>query len=348
MPPLVPSAALYAASHPFTALPVDAVAPLPGVETLLALFDCVPLVALGESPALVQEWDFIAALVRHPDFAGTVDVIVVDFGSAQHQPLIDAYLSGAEVAAADLRLVWRDVVNTAPGALDAPVYAAFFESIRAINLLVPPAERLRVILAGPPVGWQAVRGGNGLLSLLWAQNAYAADVVMREVLAQGRRALLIADSARLGRGTAASGSLAPGHIRRLAVPAPTIVQEIERSYAGSIFLIEPHTGYIDDRCNAEVEARLAGWPLESFAYLDGTWLDLADAGQRPHRRGRRPDGYLYLGPRDRLAWALPDTTTYDDAYAAELNRRCALVNVALRAERAAHRRDRPPERRVRV
>jgi hypothetical protein len=333
-------------AHPLAALPQDDAAPLTGIETLLTLFQQVPLVALGESAGLMQEWRFLTALVQHPDFAGTVDAVVVDFGSARYQALVDAYVSGGHADLSDVRRVWREQVDSAPGTFDAPVYEAFLRTVRQVNQALPPQRMIRLVLGGHPIVWSAVRTSEALLSLLWAQNAYFADVVAREVLASGRRALLIADRTRLWR-SPLGDALAPGQVRRLSVPAPTIVQEVERAH-GAVFLIEPHTGLMDDGENDALEARLAGWPCDSLALVRDTWLEAAVSGalkrpparwRRPLRsgRGRLPDGYLYLGPRSSLTWALPDVAAFDDLYRVELRRRQSLVRAALLAERAARK-----------
>jgi hypothetical protein len=76
--------------------------------------------------------------------------IVVEFGNALHQDIADRFiLEGKPVADADLQKIWRHTIG-GNVLWDAPVYAQFFRSVRAVNALRPPKQRLRVLLGDPP------------------------------------------------------------------------------------------------------------------------------------------------------------------------------------------------------
>jgi hypothetical protein len=62
------------------------------------------LVGLGEIHRSATEHEFIRELVSHPDFAA--DCLVIEFGNALYQELLDAYIGGKEVPLAELRQVW--------------------------------------------------------------------------------------------------------------------------------------------------------------------------------------------------------------------------------------------------
>src|ERR1700687_511311 len=62
-----------------------ALEPMPAIAGLLELFATHRLVALGEAHGLQDEADFITALLHHPAFPATVQVIVVEFGNARFQ-----------------------------------------------------------------------------------------------------------------------------------------------------------------------------------------------------------------------------------------------------------------------
>jgi hypothetical protein len=76
-----------------------ALAPLPAVTGLLDLFATHPLVACGELHGCQDESEFITALLHHPAFPRTVQVIVVEFGNARHQAVVDRFIAGEPVAA---------------------------------------------------------------------------------------------------------------------------------------------------------------------------------------------------------------------------------------------------------
>ena len=85
-----------------------ALEPTPAIPGLLDLFATHPLVALGEMHGSQDQADFVNALLHHPAFPATVQVIVFEVGNARHQALVDRFVAGEPVAARDLRRVWRD------------------------------------------------------------------------------------------------------------------------------------------------------------------------------------------------------------------------------------------------
>lgn len=68
------------------------------LDALLAAFDHVDVVALGEAHGRQADVDLRIRLIRHPTFPQKVRYIVTEFGSAEHQPLLDRYLEGEHVA----------------------------------------------------------------------------------------------------------------------------------------------------------------------------------------------------------------------------------------------------------
>jgi hypothetical protein len=86
----------------------DEAAGLDGIaRTLIAAFDQVDIVALGEAHAWKLDSDLRIAVVRHPDFAKKVRSIVVEFGSATEQSTLDRYIRGENVSRAQLEQVWK-------------------------------------------------------------------------------------------------------------------------------------------------------------------------------------------------------------------------------------------------
>jgi hypothetical protein len=63
--------------------------PVAAHDGILALFQAAPVVALGEAHWLDQQHRLIRKLLLDERFAETVDAVVVEFGNALHQPLID-------------------------------------------------------------------------------------------------------------------------------------------------------------------------------------------------------------------------------------------------------------------
>lgn len=258
-----------------------------------------PVVAFLETHGAADQHEFLRALVADPEFGRHVDDIVVEFGSARYQVTIDRYVRGERVPAASLSRVWSRTTQTS-GVWGHPIYQRFFTAVRAANAGRPPAERVRVLLGDPPIDWRRIRRStcprrpNPACLDYWIsrRTAHYAGVVLAKVLARGRRALVIAGAFHLVR-----------------PPSGGVQNEtgiIERRHPGSVFTVKPHEAF-GGSDGAELERRLAGWPVPSLAVSRGTWLGALDPGlafgagpgsEHPLLRGRledRIDGYLYLG-----------------------------------------------------
>jgi hypothetical protein len=109
---------------------------VPAVDGILKAFQNHPLVAIGDDHNSAQEEDFYAALVRDPRFPTEAGNVVVEFGGAAHQDILDRYLNGQRVSYADLRKVWTDVagwIPTVTGLGYAPTFSRFLRSATAMR-----------------------------------------------------------------------------------------------------------------------------------------------------------------------------------------------------------------------
>ena len=166
------------------------------MRTILEAFDDANLVALGERHWSRQHSEFRKALIRDPTFARKVNDIVIEFGNPLHQAILDRYIDGEDVPAADLRRVWQD--TTGLGAWDSPVYADFLDAVRTENAGLPRGRRLRVLAADYPIDWSAISGPADLPDLD-ERDRSAAAIIRREVLDRGRKALVIFGSLHIYR-----------------------------------------------------------------------------------------------------------------------------------------------------
>jgi hypothetical protein len=267
--------------------------PLPqaAVPAILSSFERYPIVALGEDHRNQQIHDFIVSLVNASDFPNRVNDIVVEFGAARYQELVDRYIAGEAIPLDQLCRVWRDTVNIL--VWDAPVYQRFFETVRAINQKIPQRRRLRVLLGDPVFDWRQVQNNEE-----WDRLAVQRDShhLMRE--------------------------RAYDRYGRNSNERPNLTELLEKNHPGTVFAIWPHTGNWGEI--SEADARLASWPAPSLALLKGTWLGLVAVGQRGNspRMQELADGLLYLG---RVRWqteSRPSDALYaDPVYLGELLRR---------------------------
>jgi hypothetical protein len=177
------------------AVPADA------VTAILDAFKSYDVVALGEGPHGNEEGHaFRLSLIRDPRFTAVVNDIMVEFGTSRYQSVIDRFLNGDAVPDADLRRVWRDTTVASP-ALERPIYEGFYRAVRALNGALPPSRRVRVWLGDAPIEWETITSPLQLRRWGMQKDAHSAGVVKREVLAKGRRALVIYGDGHLqGRG----------------------------------------------------------------------------------------------------------------------------------------------------
>ncbi len=302
---------------------LDEPKPADPFEGIVKAFDKFPIVALGEAHQLQEEADFIAQLIRRPDFSAKVNMIVVEFGNALYQDVIDRYIAGKEVPHTELQQVWRN--TTQFFVWDAAIYEQFFANVRAVNQTLPAARRLRVLLGDPPIDWNKVQTREDAAPF---RDRLAREIVEQEVLAKNRKALIIYGGAHIMRNKGG-------------------ISLIEQKYPQSMFIVLPHFGFFER--NDELEPRFATWPKPSLALVKGTWLGALDGSVftrvsmiRVTREGERigprnpfagtkleelADAYLYFGPSNSLTRSVAPPETYqDEAYVKELKRRYVIAH----------------------
>ena len=169
----------HRASAPGDWLPEEAGGVTAIVHTLIAAFDHVDLVALGEAHERQIDSDLRIALVREPSFASRVHSIVIECASTAGQSTLDRYIAGESVPAVQLKRVWSATAETTNGFCDAPMYPAFLAAVRDVNARLSQGARIRVLAGHPPPG--NMRG----------IEATAAAVIAEHVLGNHGKALLI-------------------------------------------------------------------------------------------------------------------------------------------------------------
>ena len=311
--PALVSAPVPAAAHG-TLRPVEA------TGAILAAVERRPLVALCERHML-QEWhDLIQAVVRHPDLSRRLDDIVVEFGNSAYQALCDRFVvDGEAVALADLAQIWRQIGDPT---WNAPVYEQLYRSVRAVNATRPAGQRVRILLGQAPVTMSHVathpHDRARARALAAPMDEQFATVVEREVLARGRRALLIAGKGHLLRNLSTDRN----------AKTPNAITKIIRTSRAEPYVIDNlllPPGAPPDHQAARAEHELTRTPAAVVAPLAGTWLgatstssgggwinELADRALTPaaNRYDQQADAVLYVGPGDTLTASQPDPAIY--------------------------------------
>ena len=332
---LVAAATIGESIHAQPGVPKPAV-PVDPIPAILEAFRLHEVVALGDAHGNEQAQVFLRSLVRDPRFAARVNDIVIEFGNARYQDLVDRFVNGADIPRDSLAQVWRNTTI----ANEIPVDDEFFRVVRAVNATLPPARRLRVLLGDPPIEWSDVHDRADHDRWLAMRDSYPAALLQVEVIAKERRALLV------------YGQL---HFQRLNLMSnldmedwrvQTIVSLVERAGPTKIFTV----WNVDDAL-AAVQPDVGSWPAPSLATLRGTALGAADASVfvpaparftfrgdtrvevprdqwRSLRAEDQLDAVLYLGPRSAMKQVpLSPAICTNPRYIEERLRRIAVTGI---------------------
>jgi len=228
------------------------------IEAVLDAFRSHAVVALAEGAhGNLQGHDFRLSLIRDSRFAATVNDIVVEFGNARYQGLMDRFIRGDDVADESLRQVWQNTTQPQP-AWDAPIYEEFFRAVRAVNGSLSRDRQLRVVLGDPPIDWEVVRSAEDLRQ--WeGRGRHAAEIIRREVLDKQRRALII---------------YGDGHLFRVPM-IETIVSLLEKSGATRVFTIASPISMPAAANLQALQDDIPSWRVPSLSILRGTVLGAA-------------------------------------------------------------------------
>ena len=278
---------------------VKPAAALDPVRTIIDASRRAPVLAFGEDHGSAATHAFLRALIRDPRFAAAQIDVVVEFGNARYQDVLDRFIAGEEVAETSLQRVWNYTTVGKGVWGKEEIYPRLFREARAINAALPPEQRFRVLGGDPPVDWERADLGGFVRTrsegVEWPtaderydRDFHAAAVIREQVLARGRRALAIYGGHHMMRGE--------GMIRIL-----------EQRFGIRTFVIAAPTAHRME----DVEPSMRSWPIPSMTMVRDTALAPLDAGlllfaRRPQNTaGEYYDAILYLGPASSLTRARP-------------------------------------------
>lgn len=286
-----------------------------GVEFVVKTFDRFPIVAIADLPACDEFHRFLRTLVQSPIFRQKVHYIIVDFGNPLLQSVLDRYLLEGELMPNSvLRHVWDDTTESPDLTWDSPLYAEFFDAIRAVNLGLQKEQRLRVTLADAPISWRKIQTKQQWLILRGQPREDALATAVEDILGQNERALVISAGAHLYRSS------------RLASNARAL---IEKHAPGKLFLVLPQARFGAGDSYKEVERREQAILSGSITLLRNTWIGVQPITGAPDSPQLEDvaDAVLYLGNTDRLTEMQPNALVFrDEEFWTELNRRWKLIH----------------------
>jgi hypothetical protein len=320
-------------------------------DAVFQAFETHQLVGIGDAEsagvqaAFQEHHDVLQTLLADPRLPEVVDDIVIEYGNALYQDLIDSFVLGdALVSDASLRLAWRNNCESPANTCDPPVVEQIYRRVRAINWPLPPGKRIRLLAGDPPIDWSKITTASQVLAFVGERDTYAASVIEKEVLARGRRALIHYGSAHLMHAVS-------------SVSYKSLVSIVEQQTGARVYSIADLVPLTGDP--AGLGTRLAPYPRTTVIPAAGTWLAQFDAGDifatvlgQPGKApvgafcgipfGEMLDAGLWLGQPSVLTQSVPNPAIYlDPVYWAELQRRNAILGNQVDVE--AFRRQQPPQ-----
>jgi hypothetical protein len=311
--------------------------PVEPIAAIIGAFRSHSIVALPDGHGNMQVHAFGLSLIREPTFATTANDIVVEFGNARYQELMDRFVGGDDVPEASLRQVWQNTTVALP-TWDSPLTEEFLRSVRAVNASLPGERRLRVLLGDPPIDWDTVHNPQEYRQWLQRRDNYPADLIQREVLAKGRRALVVYGQMHFQRRDLLTNfESADLLVSRLESTGVTRVfsiwaginADLEKLQSDVITWRNPSLTIVNGTVLGAADFT-AYYPFDTprLAIRDGTPAPAPRDQWRSLRMEEQVDAVLYLGPRSSMTAARMSPALCADADYMEMRvRRMALAGL---------------------
>jgi hypothetical protein len=290
--------------------------PEAAMDAIIKAFDSHSVVMLGELHGNRQQYELLRGLVFSQHFADRVNDLVLEYGNALYQGVVDRYVAGESIPVEEVQKAWRNTTAIGP---PSPIYGWLYEAVREANR--KRHQKLRIVLGDVYVNWDRVKDREDLGPFVANRDPFYASVVKEQVMARHHRALLVAGYPHFLRSTA----------------GPNLIEKELRVAGATTFVIVPGTNTIDGY--DDLDKRFDSWRRPPYIVaLKGNWvgqlaaLPVLSGGTIPSPPGENlklqeaGDAFLYLGPRDSLTQI--HTTRAElqgTAYGKELERRLEIM-----------------------
>jgi hypothetical protein len=265
---------------------LPAATPMEPVSALIDALRTQGIVAITDPHGNEQVQDFLLALVRDARFPVAANDIVLEALSARYQDVLDRYVRGDAISEAAIRRAWEE--HTVPNSLGVQV-SELVRAIRAVNLSLPTTEKIRVLAGDPPIDWDHIVTSQDHRRWIELRDSYPADIIRRQVLDRGRRALVVYGQGHLQRG------MIEANYETTPWQAQTVISLLERDPAVRVFTVFTWLRGADFLADT-----VAAWRSPSLAHLKGTNL-----GARDFAEYHQPLGGQRVGLDDGKTVAIP-------------------------------------------
>jgi hypothetical protein len=238
--------------------------PLEPVTGILEAFRTNHVVAMTDPHGNEQVQAFLLSVIRDPRFSSVANDIVIETASARYQDAVDRFVRGDDVPAGVIRKAWEE--HTVPNSLGVQA-EELIRAVRTVNAGLATGRRLRVLAGDPPIDWENIVTPADHRRWIELRDSYPADLVRRQVLDRGRRALVIYGQGHLQRAQIVS------NYDMSTWEAQTLVSLLERDPGVRLF----NVWTLLDRDEAMPEG-VASWRVPSLAIVRGTTLGARDFG----------------------------------------------------------------------
>jgi hypothetical protein len=240
--------------------PTPPAVPLEPVAAMVDALRTHQIVAVTAGHGAARGYAFGQLLIHDPRLIAAINDIVIEEGSARYQDIADRFVRGDNVPVESLRPAWRN--TTQPALIHDRPWEEFFQTVRSVNASLPAAKKIRVLLGDPPIEWENVKTAEEHRRWIEMRDTFPADLIQKEVLAKGRKALLTYGQMHFQRKNIGANYESEG-------PAETIVSRLENKWRAKVFTI-----FTADVGALQPDA--AAWPSPSLAIVRGTALGAAD------------------------------------------------------------------------
>jgi hypothetical protein len=292
-----------------------------------------PIVSLAEGGHQAREpHQFLRRVLGDRTILEIVDVVIVEFVSARHQAVLDAYIRGEEVPFSELSKTWRDTSQSPRAPWDSPLYHELLSLIREKNATLPADKRVRVVAGDPPIYWEKISTKAEYDRSIIPRDQFVAALAIQQAFDLGKRVLIIFGGAHLPR--------VP--VGRDGDPRNSISSRILKKHPGAVRVIEfldPDNLGIEDRVADLTRGRIyvtaAHWVgrIKAERFFPEIFSLVTDSktGQQAWQKVPLYSQYLLRDLFDALVYIGPSSKWHhvpgsfdqkrDEEYLKELNRR---------------------------